>query len=341
MIILIFFLLGLCITTICSEFDEHKSSIIPQQQKQTLRTLFQKQYTHNKNISITPLHGGMSCDTKFIIKTDEKTYAAKIFDNASPHRHHEMYAHLLATEKGLAPHVYFHNHELMIMDFIEGHTLHCEEAQEPHVLMALANAAKRISEIDASCAYKDVFGAIKQNFALVITTQEPLHTNLAQAKDTIITLERIIQAQNKPLVFCHGDLNPRNIFFTNNKVIFIDWSDGGMSYPFFDIAGISVFCCLNKDNDEYLLTHYLQKKPTEQERHYFQCIKNIVYIHDALNLLVYLQDLNYPFTHDAPIKDFYQLETLWAKESSSNDPECTYALAYCQLHNFLNNTQQL
>jgi thiamine kinase-like enzyme len=69
------------------------------------------------------------------------------------------------------------------------------------------------------------------------------------------------------------DLHLSNIILKDNEEIFlIDWVNGGISDPFFDLATFSYFSELNEVHNEIFLTSYFQRVPTEIEKARFNVI---------------------------------------------------------------------
>lgn len=324
MFIIILFFTTLCNITVCSETSKD------------LITLCSSYLPHDNNFDITPIAIGCT-DEKFRIKTNNQSYLIKFFGELSPNPSHEIKAHLIAAEKGIAPRIHFSNPTTLLMDFIAENTLPIDQAKEPSFLNKIACAIQKINAMTKKEQFidMDIFGTIQKNFEY-LNPQESLTPILAQAKNQFKSLMDDILAQSKPLVFCHGDLHPRNIFFTNQKIVLIDWSDGGMNYPFFDLASIAVFCCLTDKNETSLLTHYLKKEPTHNEVSYFQSMKKIVRIYDALRFLTYLQDQSIPLVNNESARDFAHLQTIWVEdEAVATDVEFLHEFAHSQLQEFL------
>jgi hypothetical protein len=322
--IIIPFFTVLCNMTVCSETPKD------------LVTLCSSYLPNDNNLEITPIAIGCT-DEKFRIKTDSHSYLIKFFGEQSPNPSHEIKAHLIAAKKGIAPRIHFSNPTTLLMDFVAENTLSIDQAKEPLFLDKIACAIQKINAMTKKEKFvnMDIFGTIQKNFEH-LNPQESLIPIIAQAKNQFNLLMYDILAHNKSLVFCHGDLHPRNIFFTNQKIVLIDWSDGGMNYPFFDLASIAVFCCLADKHEISLLTHYLKKEPTYDEISYFQSMKKIVRIYDALRFLTYIQDQNVSLVKNESVRDFADLQTIWVEdETVATDVEFLCEFGHSQLQEFL------
>lgn len=146
--------------------------------------------------------------------------------------------------------------------------------------------------------------------------------------------------ERRPLVFCHGDLNPRNIFAPKGNLIYIDWEEAGVAYELFDLANYSVFLCLNDAADLYMLTHYFGKEPAAKGLCYFQRLKLMVRAADSLGLLASLEDLpSHMAKGQKEMKDFAYYEDLFAR-GKADDSAFIFQLGYSHLQEFLKHIDQ-
>ncbi|MFA5075257.1 MAG: phosphotransferase [Candidatus Babeliales bacterium] len=297
-----------------------------------IKKLFEN-HIQGKILEIKHFSGGLSFGEKFLCITKEKSYVAKIFKEASEFSKFEIQQSVCAAQLGVAPKIYFHNDNMMVMEFVPGNTLSIEQAKTTEVLNAIVGFLKSIKNIDSNNKVKDVFGVIIQNLD-ALDKEEKLKPFLKNVKDKVLNLKQLIDAQQRSFAFCHGDLNPRNIFFNDQKLTVIDWASCGMYYQFYDIAYFSVFNCLDNSSDMFLLTNYLQKQPNIDEIRYFKLLKSLVRIFDASFLLNYLQAQNYVFSGNLPEHDFCYYENLWAKDSIANTLDFNYSLAISELKEF-------
>jgi thiamine kinase-like enzyme len=69
----------------------------------------------------------------------------------------------------------------------------------------------------------------------------------------------IIDNYTKEYVLCHNDLNPKNIFFSED-VKFIDWEYAGVNDRYFDVACVCVEFHLSGEMQEVFLKAYFEGK---------------------------------------------------------------------------------
>jgi aminoglycoside phosphotransferase (APT) family kinase protein len=60
-------------------------------------------------------------------------------------------------------------------------------------------------------------------------------------------------ASPRPLVLSHNDVNPTNLVFDGERLFLLDWDTAGQNDPFYDLATISVFLCMDADDCRALL----------------------------------------------------------------------------------------
>ncbi|MCF7899188.1 phosphotransferase [Candidatus Babeliales bacterium] len=335
---LIFLVFLACCVNLFSEVNrmntkkKNQNKILENKYEEKIKNIFEN-YIQDKILEIKQFSGGLSFGEKFLCITKEKSYVAKIFKEVSEFSKYEIQKSVCAAQIGVAPKIYFHNENVMIMEFVPGNTLNIEQAKTTKVLNAMVDFLKSIKNIDSNNNIKDVFGVVIKNLD-ALDKEEKLKPFLKDVKNKVLNLKQILNAQQRPFAFCHGDLNPRNIFFNDQKLTVIDWPFCGMYYQFYDIAYFSVFNCLDDSSDMFLLTNYLQKQPDASDLCYFKLLKSLVRIFDASFLLNYLQEQNYTFSGNLPEHDFYYYENLWAKDSISNTPDFNYDLAMCGLKEF-------
>lgn len=315
----------------------------------TVRTAYNRTVLHNAFKSFLPrvdsfdikvLDGGLSeTRHKFKCCVNGKYYVACMLSDILPEREKEVRSHILAAQQGCAPTIYYHDadYSLVIMDFMPGRTISLQELAMPIVLDQCVCAVKAIENFKIGMPPHDIFERIKGCYASLLEQQVEFPYPLAKAMEFIDRVQKKINQQQRPLVFCHNDLHPRNIFFTNQKISIIDWECANISYAMYDLAKFSVYSCLDDKADLYLLTRYLEQEPSEQDLSYFKWIKLVARLTDALVILSYLDGLKHLLaTHNTTgLKDYEHYQRLYADAITENSsPEFLFALGLSQLKEF-------
>jgi thiamine kinase-like enzyme len=105
------------------------------------------------------------------------------------------------------------------------------------------NIIKKIQTIKISSLKLENF-TFEKNFTTFVTYQNVLKKYVSKAtfqkiKKTILDNKKIIKTA--PLVITHGDLNPKNLIITKNKLAIIDWSDVHLNNPLYDLSMLYMF----------------------------------------------------------------------------------------------------
>ncbi len=78
-------------------------------------------------------------------------------------------------------------------------------------------------------------------------------------------LEAVFHLSPVPQVPTHLDLHPLNIMLSEEHFFLVDWVNGGICDPYFDLATFATFQCLNESQTLTFLTYYFEHPPTQFE----------------------------------------------------------------------------
>ena len=94
---------------------------------------------------------------------------------------------------------------------------------------------------------------------------KPIALHIENKTDEILKAFKIIDKYPKDYVLCHNDLNPKNIFFSND-VKFIDWEYASMNDRYFDLACVCVEFGLNEEMRDIFLSAYFGGMNNSEEQ---------------------------------------------------------------------------
>jgi len=98
---------------------------------------------------------------------------------------------------------------------------------------------------------------VLQKLHAIKVEQAPINLELKnKTKETIKAFESI-EKYPKEYVLCHNDLNPKNIFFSND-IKLIDWEYTGVNDRYFDLACVCVEFCLDEGMQKVFLNAYFE-----------------------------------------------------------------------------------
>ncbi len=101
---------------------------------------------------------------------------------------------------------------------------------------------------------------------LLAQTLQKLHSITIDVKPIALQIDTsIVECYSKEYVVCHNDLNPKNIFFSDD-VQFIDWEYAGVNDRYFDLACICVEFGLESEMGEVFLGAYFEGEDFSLEK---------------------------------------------------------------------------
>ena len=111
---------------------------------------------------------------------------------------------------------------------------------------------------------------------ILAQTLRKLHSISIDAQPIRLAIDSsIIDTYPKEYVLCHNDLNPKNIFFSED-VKFIDWEYAGVNDRYFDVACVCVEFRLEGKMQEVFLKSYFEGEYNEEKLEAYKIIyKNI------------------------------------------------------------------
>jgi tRNA A-37 threonylcarbamoyl transferase component Bud32 len=231
-------------------------------------------------------------DGSAIIKCAYKdiTYIVKLFNDVNFGKN-EITWFKLASSLGIGPHVYQADLSFtyIIIEYIKGQSLTHEKARDPFVLKEIAHNLKLLhASFLVGVHTREIFPQIYSKYEKLKTGGE-LHTLLSNFLNYTKSIEQKVQSAQVPLVPCHNDLNPGNIFIKDDKVIFIDWGDAAIANPYYDIVIFFVLNDVSKPQQIFFLEQYDKKLLEPYWQEYVTLLKRLVYFEFALNLLIGVQ----------------------------------------------------
>ena len=111
--------------------------------------------------------------------------------------------------------------------------------------------------------------------------------SIPQEFNTLINewLEKNKDELKDDLAFCHNALQPTNIRFYKNRVIFICWHAAGTSNKYYDIGRVISSYSLTREQIKTLMTAYYGREPTQEELEKVIKISNKCFLLSVSDLL--------------------------------------------------------
>lgn len=227
-----------------------------------------------------PLKGGGSAATLYRFDLHKHSYVLRLFPSqaSSLTRMHQVMLAKQAGESGFGPKVYFVDAQMngMVMEFIPGRTVEEADFEDKSNLSRFAIFLKSLHRSKAHFPLAvSPFKRFRDFCLKMEQTNNIFPSRFSEVKTLMEDLESIFQSLPVNLVPSHLDLHPLNIMVCKNQFLLVDWVNGGMSDPYFDLATFSVFLGLDEERIKLFLTHYFEHDLTELEWNRFMITQPI------------------------------------------------------------------
>jgi len=193
-------------------------------------------FTDKQIESCTLLENQGYCNENYLVEADGVKYIVRKLLRDDIDREFEWKVQNLAYAEGITvePLVFDEENGFMVFSFLEG--VHETKLNE--------NELKRLAQ-----------------------TLRKLHSiNIYEKPIELQTDTSIIDNYIKEYVLCHNDLNPQNIFFSNNDIKFIDWEYAGVNDRYFDLACVCVEFGLDEQMERVFLRDYFEDEDFSSEK---------------------------------------------------------------------------
>jgi len=246
------------IGSICSNSALANESVIPPDNQFMVNQMLTEVFdTAINGVQVRPLKGGFSGDKLFLISYGDKKIVLRIHRKRKSvkDKQLEYQASKNASDLGIGPKVIYvsKEYDLLATEYIN--------AQHPDTKTMMKQ--KKINYIVDSLLKLHNGPKLPNAWSVFEYTKKIIPKNPNEKEKLAIAelqkIEAALQSKNFQSKPCHNDIQSNNLFITDNKVLFIDWGDAGMSDPFWDLARISMEFAFNSEQDSYLLEKYLGK----------------------------------------------------------------------------------
>lgn len=221
---------------------------------------------------ISKLTGGHSNTCLLIDASHEDMYVLRIIQQDTDK---ELYAMQQAMLVNVSPMILYvtKNKRGILMQYIKGNHL-CGDINDDTIdLLAhslyLFHSTNKNPYIEISMAdiTIDIYHQIKDN--------PHIRNDLDKAIDLMQEYIKQIDGLNLQKVNLHGDLNTRNIIFSMNRIVFLDYEYVTWDVPHYDLSYLSLRLCLDDDQELKLLNKYFNKPISDNDIWIYNLTKKI------------------------------------------------------------------
>lgn len=223
-------------------------------------------------LRFSPLDGGFSSSNLFVFSVDGQRYVLRvldpnILDNPAPtlnKRMREVLAHRAASEQGLAPELIYTdaNALILIMRYIDGHTLSREDFKEDSFLLELGSSLRRFHQSSVQLPEKRTqLDRAKKHYESAKQKGIAFPSNFNSLYELFMKEGELAGEE----MLCHGDLHAGNILVRDGKPYFIDFAGATYDHPFTDIGYLTLLSGMSSEQAATFLKGYLGRSVTADE----------------------------------------------------------------------------
>ncbi|MDC0344823.1 phosphotransferase [Alphaproteobacteria bacterium] len=255
-------------------------------------------------------------------------------------RQRELHASQLSATRGISPNIVGADvaNGLVIMDYVD------DEGASRAAVMKLDKGieqfARDIRKIHDGPAFKPLLSSKTHKPTTVFSIPALFAERLKSEPPEILqkALKKVEQLQRElkdKLIQrpCHNDLQPRNILFSKNRFVFIDWEAASQDDPFFDLATVTLFYKFHDDLEMRFLTSYFGRTPEKADIKKLHGMQKLVAAYYGAAFLFVSQSMKVlePLT-DCEIEQLPSFKDFFRHgKEKFNTPESTQRLSYVLL----------
>ena len=195
-------------------------------------------------VEVSTLGGGIT-NLNFVVQDGARKVVVRVGQDIPVHhilRFNEVAASRAAHLAGVSPAVLHQEPGILVLDFIEGHTLTAADLRQDALLDQALDLVQRVHRDvpkylrGASLTFW-VFHVIR-DYAATLTNAGSTHRNILPGLlEDAAELERAVGPID--LVFGHNDLLPANFIHDGQRLWLVDWDYAGWGSPLFDLGGLA------------------------------------------------------------------------------------------------------
>lgn len=229
-------------------------------------------------IEATELSGGIT-NVNYLVQDGSSRFVARLGSDIPEHqvmRFNELAASKAAHAAGISPAVRHFEPGVLILDYVDSHTLAAQDVQEQAML-------ERIVPLIKACHHdipRHVRGPVLTFWVFHVvrdyaaTLREGGSAHIGLLPDLLSYADQLEQSSSPiDLVFGHNDLLPANFLDDGKRLWLIDWDYAGFNSPLFDLGGLASNNQLSEAQEKWLLETYFEKPVTSEMLHRYSAMK--------------------------------------------------------------------
>jgi thiamine kinase-like enzyme len=218
-----------------------------------------------------PLGGGIT-NHNFLVEDRGQRYVVRTGGDILVHgivRSNEVAASRAAHAAGIAPRVVHAAPGILVLDYIDGHTLTPQDVRKPENLPRLVDLVRRChrdvpQHLRGPAAMFWVFHVLR-DYGHTLADGESRHMPIVPG---LLARAGVLEAAVGPIdvVFGHNDLLAANFMDDGRRLWLLDWEYAGFNSPLFDLGGLASNSELGPEAALAVLELYLERPVTDEVR---------------------------------------------------------------------------
>ncbi len=194
-----------------------------------------------KAVQVSPLSGGLT-NENFLVEAGGERYVMRLPGTStellSIDRVNEAYNARAAASTGIGPAVLEHipQHNIMVLEFIEGPTMSAPALQSAPMARRMAESFKRLHAAPRFSKDFDMFRLIEEYLRIVGEHGVRIPSDYRERLRLVAEIERAVRVGTLPSVSCHNDLLCENFIDDGQCLRIVDYELSGNNDPCFDLG---------------------------------------------------------------------------------------------------------
>ena len=244
-----------------------------------IRQLLQQLWAETEEKQITRL-GGLTNHTYRVTTCSGEEYVFRLPGDGTEEiicRADEKISTTLACSLAIdSEMLYFDDKGIKIMRHIpDAVTMSAEQLKKPEHIRQVADVFRRLhgSGADTGVPF-EVFDMAAGYEKIIREMEVPLFEDYAAIKQEVMSMKsRVDSVIDIRKVPCHNDPLCENWILGKDRMYLIDWEYAGMNDGMWDVADVAIEAGFSPEEEQQLLTAYLQREPETRDLQHFYANK--------------------------------------------------------------------
>jgi thiamine kinase-like enzyme len=216
---------------------------------------------HGRQVAFHPMAGGYS-NANYQVKVDGQRFFVRIpgarMDLLGVDRENEYQNTMSAAEAGVGPKVvhYLQEHNVMVMEFIQGEAMSIPKLQAPGMPTRVAQSIKLLHAGPRFMSDFDIFWLMDYYLQVVADNNVRVPDGFMERLPIVSRIEEALRQRPMASAPCHNDLIAENVIDDGNLLRLVDFEYSGNNDPCFELGNAAQSLEYNKARTVELCTAY-------------------------------------------------------------------------------------